>query len=124
MKQLTALLAALLLTGLAIQAAARADSVVVLGNDLRYGVCHSNTLAKSRSCAMSNCFKFSGIPVTCKVVYHSAEQGYYALAMGQVSWGVGNSPRSQEDADAIALAYCQQAGPCEIAATWEEKLKK
>lgn len=124
MKQLSALVAGSLLTGLIALTAARADTVVVLGNDLHYGVCHSDPLAKARSCALSNCFKFSGLPVTCKIVYRSAEAGYYALALGQASWGVGNSPRSQQDAEAIALAYCQQAGPCAIAATWEERPKK
>lgn len=120
MRRLLILMAALAAT-LAVQTPLRAETVVALGNDLRYGVCHSAPLAKSRGCAMSNCFKFSTIPVTCKVVYRSEERGHYALAIGAFAWGVGQSASSEDDAAATAMGYCQASGgACVLAATWEE----
>ncbi len=120
MRSLLALPAGLLAGFIAVSSV-QAETVVVLGNDLRYGVCHSAPLAKSRGCAMNNCFKVSTQPVTCQVVYRSTARGHYAVAIGGNAWGVGTSKVSVEDAVAIALGYCQaNGGACVIGATWDE----
>jgi hypothetical protein len=82
----------------------------------RYGYCYD--VAEANRCAEKYCAEGSG--QACETLFRSAERGYYALALGQLGWGVGFSPDDKDLAGQRAMNQCQQQTQgCREVESWQ-----
>jgi hypothetical protein len=93
------------------------ESAVAFTHDAqKYGYCYD--VADANRCAEKYCSEGSG--QACETLFRSAEQGYYALALGDRGWGVGFSPSDGDAAGQSAMDQCwQETQGCRVVETWE-----
>ena len=93
------------------------DSAVAFTPDAqKYGYCYDTPDANR--CAEKFCSDASG--QTCQALWVADEKGYYALALGNLGWGVGFSPSNRQDAGQSAMNECnQQTQGCRVVENWE-----
>jgi hypothetical protein len=82
----------------------------------KYGYCYD--ISDADNCAEKYCADGSG--QACQTLFRSDELGYYALALGDLGWGVGYSPASPESAGRSAMQQCQQQTQgCREVESWQ-----
>ena len=93
------------------------QSAVAFTQDVQnYGYCYDT--ADANLCAEKYCAEASG--QACETMFRSAVHGYYALALGDLGWGVGFSHSNKDAAGQSAMDLCwQQTQGCRVVETWQ-----